>query len=343
MAGGETLSDELVTEIVERADGVPLFVEELTKTILEAGEGDRIRAIRPTEPAGMEVPATLHASLLARLDRLGPAARKVAQIGATIGREFPHELLAAVAASEGIELAALGPLAEMGLVLCRGTPPEATYAFKHALVQDAAYSTLLRSRRRQLHATIVHVLQDRFPGKVTAEPGLLAHHCTEAGLVAAAIEYWVKAARLALARSSTAEAIASLNKGLTLLSDLKGAPDRQRLELDLQATLGGALIAAKGFAAPETSRAWRRAGELCREMPDSPQLVKVLYGQYVFHVVSAEAGRLAQDREGAASTCRTPAGSVAAPHGPSVHRQCLGQPGRTNRRAQPLGASTRPL
>jgi predicted ATPase len=278
-----------VAEIVERADGVPLFVEELTKAVLETGGGDSAtRAIGAAAPAGLAVPATLYASLLARLDRLGPAARRVAQIGAAIGREFSHEQLAAMAGPEGAELLALDQLVVAGFVFRRGTPPEATYAFKHALVQDAAYGTLLRSRRRHLHTRIARILQDQFPQTMAAKPELLAHHCTEAGLAEAAVGYWLAAARLALARSSTVEAIAQLGKGLDLLDTLREGTDRRRLELDLQTALGGALIAARGFAAPETGRAWVRARELCREVPGSPQLINVLYGQYVFHLVGAK-------------------------------------------------------
>ena len=211
VVGDKALPDEVAAQIVAKTDGVPLFVEELTKTVLESGlledAGDRYELSGPLPP--LAIPSTLHDSLLARLDRLAPV-KEVAQIGAAIGREFSHALLAAVADRPEAELrAALDQLVSSELVFRRGTPPEATYSFKHALVQDAAYGTLLKSRRQQLHARIAQVLEEQFPETAEAQPELLAHHCTQAGLVEKAVDYWYKAGRQAMARSATVEAAGS--------------------------------------------------------------------------------------------------------------------------------------
>ena len=242
IAGDAALPDELVAEIVERTDGVPLFVEELTKAVLEAGgEPGRIAA---TAPAALAVPATLHASLMARLDRLGPAAREVAQVGAVIGREFSHELLAAVADRGEDELAAaLDQLAGAGLVFRRGEGPEAGYLFKHALVRDAAYGTLLRERRRRLHAAVAHALEERFPELAGTSPELLAHHLTEAGEAERAVRYWLEAGRRAAERSADREAVGHLRRGLELLAGLPASAERDRIELEFQLAIGTPLIA----------------------------------------------------------------------------------------------------
>jgi predicted ATPase len=184
--------------------------------------------------------------------------------------------------------AALDRLAAAELVFGRGTPPEASYTFKHALVRDAAYQSLLKSKREQLHARIAQILEERFPETVETEPELLAHHCTEAGLTEQAVEYWQRAGQQALARSATAEAVAQLDKGLGLLLGLPDGSERQRREVGLQLALGPALIAAKGFAAPETGRAYARACELCRKVGDMQKLLPSLYGQSVVHWQRAE-------------------------------------------------------
>jgi class 3 adenylate cyclase len=241
VAGGKALPAEVLEQIVAKTDGVPLFVEELTKAVLEAGllreEGERYVLEGPLPP--LAIPDTLQGSLLARLDRLGPM-REVAQIGACIGRVFNHELLAAVAPLGDNELReALAQLCGAELIFCRGTPPETTYAFKHALVQDAAYRSLLRGRRRQLHARIVEVLERDFPGTIEAEPEVLAQHCAQARLVGKAVGYWLKAGELAIRRSASAEAIAQLKKGLELVVGLPDDLARAGLELELWTALGG--------------------------------------------------------------------------------------------------------
>jgi class 3 adenylate cyclase/predicted ATPase len=290
VTGGKALPPALLAQIVAKTDGVPLFVEELTRAVLETGllkeEGDAY-ALMGALPL-LEIPATLQDSLMARLDRLAPA-REAAQVGAAIGREFSHDLLAAVAQMPEAKLnEALTDLVDAGLVFRRGTPPQASYAFKHALVRDAAYATLLRDKRRRLHERIAEVLERMFPETAEGQSELIAHHWTEAGHAERAIEYWLKAGQAAIKRSATAEAIAQLKRGLELLSTLPADPERDRKELPLRTTLGGALIAAKGFSAEETGQAWMRARELSTKVPDNPHLGPVLYGQYVFHVVRSE-------------------------------------------------------
>jgi predicted ATPase len=243
LSGGKTLPPAVLDQIVAKTDGVPLFVEELTRTVLDANllkdAGDHYALAGPLPP--MAIPATLQESLLARLDRLAPA-REVAQVAAAIGREFSHELLAIAAALPESELqAALDDLVGSGLVFRRGTPPQATYSFKHALVQDAAYATLVRAKRQRLHARIAAALEQHFSETVQAQPELLAHHYTEAGLAEPAIDYWLKAGQAEIARSATTEAIAQLTKGLELIPALLDDAARWRRELELQVALGVAL------------------------------------------------------------------------------------------------------
>jgi class 3 adenylate cyclase/predicted ATPase len=296
VTGGKALPADVLEQIVARTDGVPLFVEELTKTVLESGlltdAGDRYEIAAPL-PA-LAIPATLHDSLMARLDRLGPV-KELAQTAAVIGREFSHALVAAVADRPEQELqTALDRLVSSELVFRRGVSHEATYSFKHALVQDAAYQSLLKSRRRQLHARIARVLEERFPEAAEMEPELLAHHCTEAGFTQQAVDYWHKAGQVAIARSAHAEAIAHLTRGLDLLTRLLDGADHRRRELDLQLALGRALIAAKGYGAAETGRSYARVRELCEQLGDAQLLFPALYGQ---HTVAFGRGKLEVARE----------------------------------------------
>jgi predicted ATPase len=226
LIGGETLPREVADQIVDRTDGVPLFIEELTKSVIESGW---------TAAGGehLAIPATLQASLLARLDRLAPT-REVAQIAATLGRQFSHELISAVADMSPLRLEdALAQLIRAELVLRRGTPPDATYTFKHALVQDAAYSTLLRARRQQLHGRIASTLEGQFPEIAAAQPELMAQHWTVAGAVEKGIEYWDKAGRSAVRRSTMAEATTHFGKALKLIANLPKSPERESHERSL--------------------------------------------------------------------------------------------------------------
>jgi tetratricopeptide (TPR) repeat protein len=286
LAGDTALTAEIVAEIVERTDGVPLFVEELTKAVLEsAGQSDRVTAVLGAASlAAQSVPATLHASLMARLDRLGPAPKETAQIGAVLGREFSYELIEPVAQRPERELqAALRQLTDAGLLFCRGTAPHASYLFKHALVQDAAYGTLLRARRREIHARVAGVLEQRFPDFVETRPEILAHHYGEAAVADKAITYWHLAGKSSVAKSAVTEAIAQLRRGLGLLDGLPEARERQQLELDIHVTLATALMAGKGYANPEVGAALERANRLVTEtaLVGTPLHFSVLYGLWI--------------------------------------------------------------
>jgi class 3 adenylate cyclase len=263
---GRALPDEVFEQILAKTDGVPLFVEELTKAMLETGllreEVGRYVLDRPSPP--LAIPDTLHSSLLARLDRGAPI-KEVAQTGAVIGRQFGHELVAAVAALERATLDdALRQLVAAGLVFRRGQPPDTVYVFKHALVQDAAYASLLKSRRQQLHARVAQVLEEGFPAAVTSEPEIVAHHLTEAGLSDRAVAFWLAAGRQAAERSANKESIAHLRRGLELLQRLAPTPSRKEIELDLLLALGPALFALRGYAAPEAGEVYRQAHQLSR-------------------------------------------------------------------------------
>jgi predicted ATPase len=296
VTGGKALPLEIAEQIAARTDGVPLFVEELTKAVVESGmladAGDRYTAAGPLTP--LAIPASLQASLLARLDRLAPA-REVAQIGAALGRQFSHELIAAVAPVPPAQLDdALAQLVGAELIYRRGTPPDAEYTFKHALVQDAAYGTLLRERRRQLHAHIAAALEDRFPEIVAAEPALLARHCEEAGLAERAVGYWLAAGRQARARSSVAEAVALLRRGLALVPALPDGDQRREAELDLLIALGQALTDNQSWGAPELGEVHSRALALASELKRPRALLSALWGQLGYYASLARHERARQ-------------------------------------------------
>jgi class 3 adenylate cyclase/tetratricopeptide (TPR) repeat protein len=281
LSGNAPLGSEIVEEIVERTDGVPLFIEELTKAVLErAFQDNRVAAVLSASPLpALAVPSTLHASLIARLDRIGAAAKEVAQTGAILGREFSYELIQRVAQRSEIELqAALARLTEAGLLFCRGVPPHASYLFKHALVQDAAYGTLLRTRRQELHARVAAVLEEHFADLVERQPELLAHHLMAAGDTNRAAAQWLKAGQHAAACLAHVEAIAHLERGLALLRALPEAHARDALELDVQLALGVSYITVKGMGAPEVRELYERARKLAEGRGDQKQLFQSLYG-----------------------------------------------------------------
>lgn len=285
LASNKAIPESLLSEIIVRTDGVALFVEELTKAVLESeivvDRGDHFE-ITPGAKT-LAIPTTLNGSLMARLDR-NAGTRELAQIGSVIGREFSYGMLAAVSQWPPATLSeALDKLVDSELLLCAGEPPRATYRFKHALVQDAAYESLLLSNRRGLHARVAAVLERDLPETVAAEPAVLAQHFARAGALEQAVGYYVKAARLAIARSAMSEAIAILDRAMELLSGLNGKIDCRPIELELQVMLGTVYRAARAPGAPETGRAWNRARELCRDDADAPQLLQVLYGQFIFH------------------------------------------------------------
>lgn len=280
----KALPDAVVEQVLARTDGVPLFIEELTSTLLESGllRETTDRYVLDGPLPRLAIPMTLQASLVARLDRLGPA-KDVAQIGAAIGREFSHELIAALASPPPEKLdAALEQLTASGLISRRGTPPEATYSFKHALVQDAAYATLLKSRRRQLHAGIATVLVERFPALAETLPEVVAHHFTEAGLATEAIGHWLKAGQRATERSADQEAVRHLERGLALLKTLPESEDRDRHELDFQITLGTPLVAVSGYTSPEVGAASERAILLSEKLDDVGRQFVSLFSQFTY-------------------------------------------------------------
>ena len=252
----------MMAEIVERTDGIPLFVEEMTKAVLEAeSEGEARRTAAAVPSPALAVPASLHASLMARLDRLGPA-KEVAQIGAAIGREFSHALLAAVVRKPEAELAsALDRLIAAGLLFRQGVPPHATYLFKHALVQDAAYGTLLREPRRALHARIAETLESQFAEIAESQPELLARHCTEAGLIEKAAGLWGKAGQRSLERSALVEAAEQLTRALDQIAALPATPALRREQIKLQVALITPLITSKGMPRRKPRRLW--SGHVC--------------------------------------------------------------------------------
>jgi class 3 adenylate cyclase/predicted ATPase len=294
VVGNKPLPASIRQDIVERTDGIPLFVEEMTKAVLEAeGDGALAKAIARVPSPALAVPASLHASLMARLDRLG-AAKEVAQVGAAIGRQFSHSLLAAVVRKPDAELGwALERLIVAGLLFREGVPPHANYLFNHALVQDAAYGTLLRESRRALHARIADTLESQFPETAENQPELLARHCTEAGLAEKAVGLWAKAGRRSLERSALIEAVAQLSRALDQIATLPATPERRRERIKLQVALLTPLVHVKGYAASETKEAAEQArllieqAEALGEPPEDPLLLfSVLYGFWVANYVA---------------------------------------------------------
>jgi class 3 adenylate cyclase/tetratricopeptide (TPR) repeat protein len=282
---GKLVPAEVLAQVVAKTDGIPLFVEELVKTILEAGlmqeDAGRYRLTGPLPP--LAIPATLQDALMARLDRLA-VVKEVAQLGAVLGREFAYELLRAVAPLDEATLQhGLARLVEAELLYQRGIFPQATYLFKHALVQDAAYQSLLRSTRQQYHQRIAQVLEAQFAETVETQPEVLAHHYTEAGLTAQAIPYWQRAGERAVGRSAHVEAIGHFRMALEVLELLPDAPERVRQELTLQRALGASLLATQGFAASDVEHAYTRARALCQWLGDIPEIFPVLFGLWGFY------------------------------------------------------------
>jgi DNA-binding winged helix-turn-helix (wHTH) protein/predicted ATPase len=289
VAGGMALPDNVITQIVDRTDGVPLFIEEMTKAAFEAGTGRGWEIAAPASSMGLGVPTMLQALLMARLERLGEAAKRVAQIGAAIGRDFSYVLAAAVAELPEERLQeALRRLIDAGLVLQRGAPPRAEYWFKHALVQEAAYNTLLRPTRRQFHARIAAALESLSPELLDTQPELFAQHYTEAGLVEKSVVYWNEAGRRSAAHSAMAEAAAQLRKGLDQLALLPDSTERQRQELELRSSLGAVLISVKGYAAPETGDAYARAREVWEQLGSPSEFLQIPFGQSLNHALRGE-------------------------------------------------------
>jgi class 3 adenylate cyclase len=290
LAGGRMLPPEVVEHVVQKTDGVPLFVEEMTKAVLGSNvlrvEGDRYTLSGPL--SAISIPASLHESLMARLDRL-PTVREVAQLGAVLGREFAYEMLRAIAAIDEPRLRdGLGRLVEAELLYQRGRPPRSRYIFKHALIQDAAYQSLLRRTRQQYHRQVAELIESEFAGTVETSPELVAHHYSEAGMPAQAIKYWLRAGQRAMERSAAQEAIGHLTVGLEQLGQLADTPERARQELAMQRLLGQASFATRGYASPEASRAFSRARELSMAIGEDSSIFPILFGVWLFELTSGQ-------------------------------------------------------
>jgi class 3 adenylate cyclase/predicted ATPase len=286
-AGGKTLPAEVVQHIVAKTDGVPLYVEELTKMLLASSllreEADRYVLTGPLRTVA--IPDTLQDALMARLDQLNTA-KEVAQLGAVLGREFPYELLQAIAPQDDDALQeGLAQLVEAELLYQRGRPPRARYVFKHALIQDAAYASLLKSTRQQVHQRIAEILEARFPASVETQPELIAQHYTAAGCAEQAVVYWQRAGQRASDRSAHLEAINHVTTGIELLKTLPDTPARTQHTVTLYIALGAALQVTKGHAAPEVEYAYTQARALCQQGGETPELVPALFGLFRFYVV----------------------------------------------------------
>ncbi|MEE8455217.1 MAG: AAA family ATPase, partial [Limibaculum sp.] len=318
-AGGKALPREVVEHIVDKSDGVPLYVEELTKAILEADFlRERDGRYELTGPlAGVTIPATLQDSLMARLDRL-PNIREVAQLGAVLGREFAYEMIQAISTIEEVVLqGGLAQLVDAELLYQRGRPPRAKYIFKHALVQDAAYQSLLKRTRHDYHRQVAGLIEARFPETVETHPELIAHHYTEAACFDQAVSYWRKAGQRSIARSANAEAVDHLSRGLALLKELPETPEQAEQELTMELALGPALVATYGFSDPRVRLAYDRAWELCQQIGDSPHAFIVLRGRQLHEMLAGEvpkARALAEQLLGLAEADRDSALLVGGRH-----------------------------
>jgi TOMM system kinase/cyclase fusion protein len=290
LTGDKTLPTEIVEQVIAKTDGVPLFVEELVKMVMESGliqeQAGHYVLTGPLPP--LAIPSTLHDSLMARLDRLSTA-RELVQFSAVLGREFTYELLQAVSPVDELMLQqGLSQLVDTELIYQRGLPPRSQYIFKHALIQDAAYQSLLKSTRQQYHQRIAQVLVAQFPDIAETQPELVAHHYTEAGFREQAVVYWQRAGQQAIERSANLEAVAHLTQGLELLITLPDTPERAQQELVMQTTLGPALLVTKGQASPEVLQAYARARTLCQQVGETPQLFQVLRGLWYFYLLRVE-------------------------------------------------------
>ncbi|HEX2279831.1 MAG TPA: hypothetical protein VHN13_22320, partial [Candidatus Tectomicrobia bacterium] len=286
---GAELTGEVFNQILQKTDGIPLFVEEFTKAVLESGfRAETGGGTADGSSLPFIIPTTLHDSLMSRLDSL-PAAKATAQQASVIGREFPYGMLAAISPQSEPELqSALEQLASSELIFVRGAPPEAIYAFKHALVRDAAYASLLRSRRQELHARLASVLEESYPDLATRQPELIAHHLSEAHQAERAVLYWERAATNAAMRQAHQEAMAHCYHGLAMVALVNDQEQREQHELLLQVHLGNSAAGAKGWEAPEVARALYRARDLCVRAGDDRLLHPILWYLFGFHVTRAE-------------------------------------------------------
>jgi serine/threonine protein kinase/predicted ATPase len=287
---GDAVSDAVIEQVYDRAGGVPLFVEEFTRMVQESAALDRTSSGGAGGPVvlGHEIPSTLQDLLMARLDRTG-GGRELAQLAAVLGREFSHELLAAVATVDEPTLQAeLARLAQADILYSKGRPPRCTYTFKHALLEDALYNALVKARRQEFHRRIGEVLESRFPQTAETQPELLGRHFTEAGLTEKAICYWLKAGQRSRDRSAFAEAIGHLTRGLTLVATLAESRTRDDWELQFLTGLAPAYIAARGYATPEVGPILVHARELCQRIGDTRQQLGIMLGMWEWHIVRGD-------------------------------------------------------
>ncbi len=311
LSGGKTLPIDVFAEIIRKTDGVPYFIEELTGMVLNSDmlEEKASHYVLKAGMAELAIPSTLQDSLMSRLDGLGED-KELAQLSATLGREFGHELLSALAGRDETSLRqGLAHLINAELFLQRGHPPKASYSFRHALLREAAYQSLLKRTRQHYHQRIANLLQERFPHIVEANPELLAHHCSEACIDDQAAEMWLKAGKLAVRRSANQEAVIHLRQGLVVLKRLPDSPERRARELETQTTLGLSLMMSKGYAAPAVEKAYARARELCRSTPDINTTFPVLCGLWEHYIVRADldtAESLANELLGLAAQVKQP-------------------------------------
>ena len=287
---GKGLPDEVVQQLIAKSDGVPLYIEEMTKNLLESGLLKETNGhFEVTGPLPqLAIPTTLQDSFASRLDRLAPV-RELAQIGAVLGREFSYDLIHAVAKLDEATLQqGLLQLGTADILYQRGVPPQATYSFKHALLQDASYESLLKSKRQQLHTQTALVLEQQFRETVETHPELIAHHYTEASLAEQAIPYWQKAGQQAVQRSAHIEAANHFTSGIELLNTLAETSERAQQELAFQIALGVPLIATRGYGVPEVEKTFARARELTTQLGETKQTISILHGIRAFHLLRAE-------------------------------------------------------
>jgi predicted ATPase len=328
-AGGKRLPAEVAQYIVAKTDGVPLYVEELTKMLLASPllreAADQYVLTRPLRTVA--IPDTLQDALMARLDQLNRA-KEVAQLGAVLGREFAYELLAAIAPQDEDTLqAGLAQLVGAELLYQRGRPPRARYLFKHALIQDAAYASLLKSTRQQVHRQVAQLLEARFPALGETQPELVAQHYTAAGCAEQAIPYWQRAGEHASNRSAHLEAISHVTTGIELLTTLPKTPEHIQQALTLYIALGAALLVTKGYSAPEVEQAYTQARALCQQVGEPPELALVLFGLWRYHISRPQfhtARELGETLLRLAQRAHDPALAVIAHYALGVTWLCLG-------------------
>ena len=330
VTGALALPAVLRQQVAVKTDGVPLFVEELTKMVLEVNEAQdsEARQVGPSSTLNLAVPMTLQDSLMARLDRLA-SGKDVAQLAACLSREFSYDLLKFVADLDEAALRrSLAELVEAEVLYQRGLPPAAAYLFKHALIQEAAYRTLLRRVRQQYHLKIAHILEEHFPETADTQPELLAHHYTRAGLTEQAVHYRQCAGQRALERSANLEAIEHLTTGLNLIKTLPDSPKRREQQLTLQLALGVPYLMTKGYAAAEVEQVYAQAWHLCQQIDEAPQRASALFGLWVFYLVRADhrmARKLGDQLMAVAQEQRQAAVLIEAHQAQGINRFYLGE------------------